>query len=172
MCGASPTRTMLNPEFLADQLERTFAADPWYGPDTRSLLAGLTPEQAARRTVEHGHSIWEIVLHMTSWQEEVRERLNGKVPTLPQRGDWPAPAEATAEAWADAGRALESTLQELASAVRQLEPDELLAPVGDTKDRPLGTGVTCLDMLVGVLQHNAYHSGQIALLVKAQQTAR
>jgi hypothetical protein len=56
--------------------------------------------------------------------------------------------------------------------VRQLEADELLAMVGDTKDRPLGTGVTCLDMLVGVLQHNAYHSGQIALLAKALRTDR
>jgi hypothetical protein len=30
---------MLTPRFLADQLERTYSADPWYGPDTKSLLA-------------------------------------------------------------------------------------------------------------------------------------
>jgi len=93
-------------------------------------------------------------------------------PTLPRRGDWPARAETTAETWAEARRQLEASLRELADAVRQLEADELLAMVGDTKDRPLGTGVTCLDMLVGVLQHNAYHSGQIALLAKALRTDR
>ena len=62
---------------------------------------------------------------------------------------------------------LESSLRTLAQRVSRLTSDELAVMVGTTRDRPLGTGVTRAEMLLGILQHNAYHTGQLALLRKA-----
>ncbi len=157
---------MHDPHLIADQIERAFAGEPWHGPGTASLLAGVTAGHASQRVVESGHTIWEIVAHMTNWHDEVRERLDGKAPSLPRDGDWPEPAATSAEAWAEARRRLESSVRQLAEAVRQLDPDELRATVGHEHSQPLGTGVTCLEMLLGVLQHDAYHSGQIAILAR------
>jgi hypothetical protein len=38
--------------------------------------------------------------------------------------------------------------------------------VGDTRDPALGTGVSFAQTVSGVVQHLAYHGGQIALLRK------
>src|SRR5260370_363081 len=86
--------------FVVDQLLQGYAGDPWHGPSTVALLAGVTAEEAAAHPVAGAHSIWELVLHMTAWQNEVRKRLAGKPATFPSEGDWRQPAECSADAWA------------------------------------------------------------------------
>ena len=153
--------------FIADQLEKAFASDPWHGPATASLLRGLSAESAVARPVDQAHSVWEIVLHITAWQREVLERLEGKEPSLPKDCDWPVVPPPTSPAWTQACLELESSLQQLAQSVRRLGPEDLQVKVGTTRDLALGTGVSRAEMLLGVLQHNAYHSGQVALLRRA-----
>ncbi len=154
-----------SPSFFAEQLRKGFADDPWHGPSTADLLRGLTAEQAAARPLPAAHSIWELVLHMTGWMDEVRRRLLGGEPGLPEAGDWPAVPAATAAGWEAAQHALADSAAALGAAIRALRPEDLARTVGRAS-RPLGTGVTLAAMLSGVVQHNAYHSGQIALLRK------
>ena len=78
---------------IADQLERAYRGDPWYGPSLRSVLAGIRAEDAARHVIPGAHSIWEIVLHLTGWQREVARRLRDGVCREPAGGDWPAAPE-------------------------------------------------------------------------------
>ena len=42
----------------------------------------------------------------------------------------------------------------------------LLEPTNDPRSRPLGTGVSYYELLHGIVQHDAYHSGQIAIIKK------
>ena len=159
------TAFAMNPELLAELLRKSVAGEPWHGPGTLDLLSGVAAGQAARQPSVGGHAIWEIVLHMTGWQREVANRLAGHPPGMPAEGDWPAPLEPTALNWRRAVEALAASTEELALAVARLTPQDLIRTIGQS-DRPLGTGVTIAEALVGVLQHNAYHSGQIALLKK------
>ena len=156
---------------LAELLRKGHASNPWHGPATADLLAGLSPSQAAVRPVADGHSIWEIVLHMTGWQREVARRLGGATPGLPDEGDWPTPPECSQDAWDQARAALRESLEELAGAVAALSDQDLETRIG-TSSRPLGTGVTRAETVIGMLQHNAYHSGQIALLIKGLKDRR
>ena len=48
--------------------------------------------------------------------------------------------------------------------VERLRPADLERLIGDTREPALGTGVTVGAMLVGLAQHDAYHTGQLALL--------
>ncbi|MES1243601.1 MAG: DinB family protein [Acidobacteriota bacterium] len=153
---------------LAELLRKGHSSNPWHGPATADLLAGVSPSMAVAKPVADGHSVWEIVLHMTGWQREVARRLGGATPGLPDEGDWPVPPEATQEAWDQAKAALRESLEELAGAVAGLSEQDLETRIG-TSSRPLGTGVTRAETVIGMLQHNAYHSGQIALLLKALQ---
>ena len=41
-----------------------------------------------------------------------------------------------------------------------------LEPTNENRDRATGSGVTKYALLHGLIQHDAYHAGQIALLVK------
>jgi uncharacterized damage-inducible protein DinB len=153
---------------LAELLRKGHSSDPWHGPATADLLAGVSASMAAARPVPEGHSIWEIVLHMTGWQREVARRLGGAEPGLPDEGDWPVPPRESRDAWSQAQDALRQSLEQLADAVSALSDQDLAERIG-TSDRPLGTGVTRTETVIGMLQHNAYHSGQIAILIKALQ---
>ncbi|HEX5830655.1 MAG TPA: DinB family protein, partial [Gemmatimonadaceae bacterium] len=159
-----------------DQLGRELAAahagDPWHGPSRAAVLANVGAADAARRPAGGAHSMWEIVLHMTAWTSEVARRLRGGTPAEPAAGDWPAaPAgdAATADAWNAARAALDAAHAELLAALRQLPAEQLEAVVGEGRDAPLGTGVTYGAMVRGLLQHDAYHSGQIAILRRVQR---
>src|SRR5262245_24212984 len=57
---------------LVDELERDHAGDPWHGSPVKAILRGVTAAEAASRIVPQAHTIWELVLHMTAWKDEVR----------------------------------------------------------------------------------------------------
>lgn len=160
---------MIDKAFLREQIRKGFSDDPWHGPSTLTLLQGLTAEAAAAYPVPGGHSVWEIVLHMISWQNEVRRRLEGNEPDMPEEGDWPEVGQVTEAAWKRDRKRLGESLTDLLDTLNSLREEDLDRTGGglDDRDPALGTGVTLRAMVNGLVQHNAYHSGQIALLRKA-----
>ena len=153
---------------IIDELKREHDGDPWHGSPLREILAGIDHTQAADRAVPGGHTIWELVLHMTAWKNEVRLRLGGAPSGDPQEGDWPAPpVNPDAGAWAAAVDALERAHRALIDAIAPLPEAQLFAPTNDPRNRETGLGVTHYVLLHGIVQHDVYHSGQIALLKKA-----
>jgi uncharacterized damage-inducible protein DinB len=157
---------MTDPTFAAllDQIRHTHAGDPWYGSPRTRFLDGLTAERAAHRPLGSPHSIWELVLHMISWTNEVRRRLGGAAPAMPLEGDWPAVPEPSEEAWSRAKDALAAAHAALVSDAERLGPQDLARQVGHQRDAPLGAGVNQARMLVGLAQHDEYHTGQLALV--------
>ena len=78
---------------LVDELEREHAGDPWHGSSVSDILRGVTAAQAAAHIVPHVHTIWQLVLHMTAWKNEVRHRLSGAPSGTPK---WGRPADTPA----------------------------------------------------------------------------
>lgn len=157
--------------FLIEQLRKGYDNDPWHGSSTTDLLEGLSAEEAASHPVPEAHSVWEIVLHMIAWQNEVRRRLTGRTPAMPEEGDWPRVADVSEAAWRRdqerLGASLDAVLETLAS-LSEKELDKAGGSLSDAEREPaLGTGVTFRGMVLGLLQHNSYHGGQIGLLRKA-----
>ncbi|MGE0359368.1 MAG: DinB family protein [Vicinamibacterales bacterium] len=159
---------MTEPAHLADLLTRVMTGDPWHGPNVDRLLDGLTSEEAVQRPVPGGHSIWELVLHMTGWAREVEARLAGAAAGEPPAGDWPdEPSPPDAAAWARDRRALFAAHESLATAIRRVTPAMLDSPVVDHRDRAAGTGLSKYLTLHGLVHHSVYHAGQIAQLRRA-----
>ena len=153
--------------FLVDQLERAHAGDPWHGSSRSALLADVTADEARRRPTPDVHSIWELVLHMTAWTREVTRRVQGRTAAEQQMGDWPAlPNVPDERAWRAALAALDEAHGAMREAVRALDPSHLTTRVGDERSPALGTGVTFAQTINGLVQHDTYHSGQIALVKK------
>jgi uncharacterized damage-inducible protein DinB len=153
-----------------DRIARLFresaAGKPWHGPSLEAVLAGIDAAAAAARPLEGAHSIWEIVLHLAGWTREVANRLEDKEPRPPALGDWPETRPVDDTRW-DAARAdLFSAHDELISALARFPASRLKDNVGGERDDPLGTGVSYREMILGALQHDAYHAGQISLLKK------
>jgi len=136
----------------------------WHGPALADLVGDVTAEQAAARPVPGAHSIWELVLHVSSWTEIVRERLVGSAKSEPTpEEDWPPVRDQSAAAWRAAVERLKEAHRELAADVAQLDDSMLIGRVP-------GREHSVLAMIHGVVEHDAYHGGQIAILKRALES--
>jgi uncharacterized damage-inducible protein DinB len=149
---------------LIDQFRRAHDGDPWHGSPLKANLKGITAEQAVTRPPNGAHSIWELVLHATGWRNEVARRATGAPAGEPQNGDWPAVGDPTPGDWKAALADLDASHARLIEAVKDMSDAQLLKPTNDPRNRELGTGVTYYELLHGIVQHDAYHSGQIAIV--------
>ncbi|MDX2183080.1 MAG: DinB family protein [Gemmatimonadaceae bacterium] len=153
---------------LATALGHAIEGTPWHGPSVRDLLDGVSALDAAARPIAGAHSIWEIVQHLTSWCDEVRRRLHEGDVREPAAGDWPeVPSTADAARWQAAQDALVASHDALAAQLAAASVGQLDARIGDTRDAPLGSGLSARATAWGIVQHAAYHAGQIALLKRA-----
>lgn len=133
----------------------------WHGSALWDLVNDVTAAQAAERIVPGAHTIWELVLHVTAWTEIARERLIGSANADPTpEEDWPPVPDTSPEAW-------RATLERMKEAHRELAAD--VAKLGDSDliGRVPGKDHTVLTMVHGIVEHDAYHGGQIAVLKKA-----
>ena len=151
---------------LAD-LRRAYAGEAWHGPALAVLLRDVDAATAAAPPAVGAHSIWEIVLHLTGWVREVARRLEGRPAQLPEGGDWTAVGDTSASAWEAARKALAEAHGELVGVLANLADSRLDEPLPTSS--PTEERVTAELTLSGVLQHDAYHGGQIALLKKARR---
>ena len=145
---------------IANRIERTVSGPMWHGPALTDVLDGVPRERAAARPIPGGHSIWEIVRHITAWAEIVKRRVGGEVVDPTSEQDWPPPPDQSHEGWARDVERLSTSHRELAETTRRLQDAQLDAMVAGA-EYPVSV------MLNGVVEHGAYHGGQIALLKKS-----
>jgi uncharacterized damage-inducible protein DinB len=147
---------------IADQLRRAFDGEAWHGDSVFEILAGVTAAQAAARPIKSAHTIWELVLHVAAWDGAVLRRLGGAAVELSDAENFPAVKDASDAAWREALAQVRRVHEDLVKTVAAL-PDSRLDEVVPGKE---GAHYTFYYMLHGVVQHELYHAGQIALLKK------
>jgi hypothetical protein len=158
---------------LATALGHAIEGTPWHGPSVRQLLDGVSVADAAARPIADAHTIWEIVLHLTSWCDEARRRLHAADVQPPEAGDWPeVPEPPSAAAWQAAQDALVASHDALAAQLAAASLAQLDLRIGDARDAALGSGLSARATAWGIVQHAAYHGGQIALLKRALEARR
>ena len=147
-------------ERIADLMRRSFEMDSWHGPAVLEVLKDVSAETAARRPIASAHSIWELVLHMAAWKDIVRRRLGGEPgQEISAEENFPAVTETSDHAW-------QAAQDRLIRAHRQLE-QALAGERDDTLEQPPATKTRTRYLLLhGVVHHDLYHAGQIAILKK------
>lgn len=150
---------------IADQLRRAFEGSAWHGPALLELLEDVNAATAAARPIPQAHSIWELVLHTAAWDDAVRRRIGGKKLQLTGTQNFPRVPKPTEAAWRKAVTDLKRTHDALVKTVAAL-------PGARLQDRVPGKRYNFQFMLHGVVQHELYHAGQIAILKKAAARAR
>jgi uncharacterized damage-inducible protein DinB len=149
---------------LARELETLVQGENWHGPTLEGLLEGVSAENAAARPIAGGHTIWELVLHVTAWTDVFRRRLEGTAVEEPEVGDYPPPPAPAEAAWTAAKEALFAAHEALTRRVAALGPSALRAPV---PGRPFDNHF----QVRAAIRHTVYHSGQIGLLRKSRARA-
>lgn len=147
-------------ERIVDQLKRAFEGEAWHGPSVLEIIEVVTSRQAAARPIAGAHSIWELVLHIGAWEQAIVRRLSGDRAQLPTEDNWPPVTATDEEAWGRTTRLLQQGHHELRSAIAGLDDSRL--------DQPIIEGMSSVYVqLHGLIQHDLYHAGQIALLKRA-----
>jgi uncharacterized damage-inducible protein DinB len=148
-------------DFIVDQLKRAFDGEAWHGPALMEILEGIDAKTAASRPVSAAHSIWELVLHVSAWEQVVTRRMQGEALTLTDEQNFGHVGQANEENWRQTIQTLQKNHSDLIKAVSSLPESRL-------KERVPGKDYDLLFMLLGTLQHLAYHGGQIALIKRSR----
>jgi uncharacterized damage-inducible protein DinB len=157
---------MKQTKHLAGELYNTVFGDPWHGSSIQKILENITAEQAIKSPVSDAHSIIEILLHMWAWTEEVNSRLCGGIPNEPAMGDWPKLSDFQKLSWAELKKQFFNESLKIINTINNFPEERLDEVVGPERNAPLGTGISFASMILGLIQHNVYHSAQISLLKK------
>jgi len=123
-------------------------------------LGGIDPKLRNAR-VGASNSVWAELDHMRIAQEDIlRYTINPewKSPDFPD-GYWPS-GESTNQTWLATIEAFKSDLEEVIALVRNPGIDL-------TAEIPHGEGRTYLREILLIVDHNAYHLGQIVTIRKA-----
>jgi uncharacterized damage-inducible protein DinB len=147
---------------IADQLRRAFDGEAWHGDSVFEILEGVTAAQAAARPIAGAHTIWELVLHIAAWDGAVPRRLGGVAVELSDAENFPPVTDTSDAAWRAVLAQVRRVHEELVAAVAAL-PDSRLSDLVPGKQ---GAHYNFYYMVHGVVQHELYHAGQIALLKK------
>ena len=147
---------------IADQLQCAFDGEAWHGDSVLEILSGVTAAQASARPIARAHTIWELTLHIAAWDGAVLRRLGGVAVELSDAENFPPVTDASERAWRAALAEVRRGHEKLVAAVSAL-PDSRLAEMVPGKE---AAHYTFYYMLHGVVQHELYHAGQLALLKK------
>jgi len=135
--------------------------EAWHGPSLRSVLDGVDAAQARARPIAGAHSIFELVHHIAFWRRQVVAALVGEDfadGTVDERA-FPADQTVDEEAW-------QAALGDLAASQEQLLYELRRFPEERLHEKVPGRDYSFYFVLHGILHHDLYHSGQIALLKK------
>jgi uncharacterized damage-inducible protein DinB len=135
-----------------------YQENAWHGPSLRKVLSGVNASQALALPLPDYRTIWELVLHISKWEEVFCLRLKGHAMTEPDEGDWPPVGSDTSEsAWQNALQFLDKAHDGLIEIISELKDSDLLRTVA-------GKDYNVAFMLHGIVRHHVYHAGQIARL--------
>jgi uncharacterized damage-inducible protein DinB len=157
-------------EDLKKELETVLWGDPWYGSPIYSIIEQVSFEVAFETPPGSIHNIAGIVLHMLAWTEEVMDRMNGLTAQLPSSGDWPDPGNPDEQKWQNYVNDLKLVNVNLLQVIQNFPEEQWDEPINDIRDAE--TIVSYEQMISGFIQHQVYHAGQIALLMRITQVGK
>ena len=149
---------------ITNELKKAFDGDAWHGRNALQILENVNGARAFAHFIPSAHSIAEITLHLTAWTEEVSARLMSKTASEPINGDWQVPEESTEKAWTKIIFDFKIANEELIRICENFRGKDWNNLVNE-EGQPILT-VNFSELVNGLIQHHAYHAGQIALLSK------
>ncbi|HEV8283554.1 MAG TPA: DinB family protein [Chitinophagaceae bacterium] len=149
---------------IITNLERVNAGQPWYGRAVYDIFEEIDPSIAYKKPNDNSHSLIELLYHMITWADFTLHRIQGykeKDMTAFEELDWREidPAVHTWEKGLVEFKAIHKKIVELLNE----KDDEFLKGIVDYRKYNFRF------LLNGLIQHNIYHIGQVALMKKLLQ---
>jgi uncharacterized damage-inducible protein DinB len=145
-------------EQLATEFTEFYHGKPWYGDNFSTIIQDVTHEEALALP-PNGHSIARILWHTVKWRKALAERLLGNLDyraNVDDADNWRDVSSLDGTSWEEA-KAQFGALQDVITSELRLRNDVFL-------DEEFLPGKTYRWLVVGVIQHDIYHLGQIAFI--------
>jgi uncharacterized damage-inducible protein DinB len=136
-----------------------YNGSPWIGVVIVPTLKKLTAKQAAKRIYKDWNTIWEITNHLISWRENVLRRVQGEVIKSPSHNYVLPIKDTSEEAWQTTLKRLDDSQIAWLAFLKKFKSADF------DKIYP-NNGMNYYEHIHGILQHDAYHLGQIVILSK------
>ena len=135
-------------ELLLNRLNAIYDGKPWYGRNLSSIL---------REDKEIPFRALSILRHMIVWRTYVNKVLQGINTSieLNSEQDWPNVTESMIELLDE----LSQVHQGLIETIEAFDQEKWF-------DKPMNSSYTYYHLVEGIMDHDLYHLGQIALLKK------
>lgn len=147
---------------IIDSLERVFEGAAWHGHSVMDVLEDINYTVAFAPS-DKIHCICELVQHMTAWRLFAIRKLQGDpVYEVSTRENWKQFEKRDAAAWREILEDLKSSQTELIDALKMMDDEHL----EDEVDKKAYSYYT---LVHGVIHHDLYHLGEIALLARLNQ---
>lgn len=146
-------------ERIIDLLKRTTDGYAWHGPDIRTVLDDVSLVQAVLR-INGGHSIAELIHHITMWRIFAIKKLQGEDSfDITLESNFKRIESVSEEEW-----------KELLDNLRHSQ-EALIHELSERNDSLLdeqvpGRSYNFYVLLQGIIQHDIYHLGQMVFLKK------
>lgn len=140
--------------------EDLYDGSPWIETTITGTLKNISAEQAAKRIIPGRNTIWEIVNHIISWRLNVLQRVKGKVIQTPENNYVSAIEDSSDAAWKNTLKRLEDSQKQWLNFMEKIKKDDFKKIYPNNK-------MTYYEHIQGILQHDAYHLGQIVILAKS-----
>lgn len=144
--------------------ENLYQGNPWIETTIIGALQNISAEQAAVKLMPQWNSIWEIVNHLISWRLNVLQRIQGIIVETPDDNYFSRQTDISNIAWQNTLKKLEVSQHAWIAFLEELNEEELdkIYPVNN---------LSYYEHIQGIIQHDAYHLGQIVLLAKHIRSA-
>ena len=167
MPGARAKSSMPSKSVLRSALEEVYRGPAWHGASVLTALRGIRPADASRRAAPGRNTVWELALHLAYTRHVMLHRLGiaavARFPRPLRVAWWPRmPKPASADAW-QADLDLLSDYQDQLLAALAKVPQSRLRRRRSGQPNPIGFEI------LGVAMHDAYHTGQIRLLLRLRK---
>lgn len=144
---------------LTALFKNLFNGDPWLDITILGTLSQVSPQKAALKPGYGGNSIWEIVNHMISWRHVILKRIQGEPKNTPEHNYFLPVDDTSDSAWSDTLEKFDASQQIWLDYLATVDESEL-------NRNYQGSPYSIYDLIHGIIQHDAYHLGQLTLLAK------
>lgn len=144
------------------RFQSVYDGEPWFGESIQAKLARIHADDAFKRPLPGLHSVAELVSHMVYWRQSLTKRLEGEVTytgSMKSDDNWIPIDKLKRSGWEHLLERLAASQQVIASKLPQ-QPESFLTS-------EYRHGVTMDQLIGGIIDHDIYHLGQLALVMKA-----
>lgn len=149
-------------ERMIGLLQKLYDGEPWIDVTLKSTLGKLTAEQAAARALEKCNTIWEIVNHLITWRNTVKERIKYNPIKTPGNNYFEKVLDTSKTAWVETLKKLDDSQNDWVAFLNNLNENDL-------QKTESASQMTYYELIRGIIQHDAYHLGQIVIMSKTNK---